>query len=816
MDIRPRLIWSQIWENMGNHFAKVGCNENAMVSMFAIDALRQLSFKFLEKPELIDFNFQRLFLKPFLLIMQNPGSREDIRELVLRCVDNIIRSLAHNIRSGWKIFFSIIALSSSDQSVKINTLGLAILQRLLDEHLNDLCPRSVDDSVSDNRGDDQQELTASQKSQRNANADDFVGLCRASLSFVQVEKSKIPLPIGLSMRALCHTACYADLISSRKILPPVSGTQHSDAHAPGYTFEGLSQDESLEMALWRPLLDGLASGICSSASSTSGGVGCLVQRGSTISLRAILLRHGKLFSVAEWSIILQHVILPALQIGAESDSTPVTTIISESPSVSSLDFLGEPLPLPPPCDDEGLQKFQDIPHSDDSSPSRPFGTAELLVEASFADLRHGGDGNLTLAHSLKMDSEKKNLHLQPFPDSWIATTAPIALGMLSDIIHTNFLRLGSEARELLWPLVASQLVCWSVGTPEGKDCVSATICDESTDAVILDVQEWKPCEALVRIGCKEWSRIFQFVLDVVPEIDSGEAQGWLGTLSTNLSDTLVRNVQLEDSIRKEVVESKLAALDKRSENGGPQLAANYLDILPMLKTRCIASYCLQQTIPSFVDQFSSLASEEEITCVLDTLNRSRVSCGSARKDEDLALAFQEAFFDQWGDGVEEVEAALKGTNGGSGHRGSSQIFFLTQEASATRSIILILSYLYCRKPQKIDWDAEAFAEPVLMERMQEVLTEFISSEEKDGLLIDPNIWRISNQRGGQVAYYCTSFAGVVVNILEMILDLGADKFERHKISLFPMLCSLVRVQSEEIRYLVSDIFRHKIGSLINV
>ncbi|ACI64564.1 ArfGEF, partial [Thalassiosira pseudonana CCMP1335] len=108
MNIRPRLTWSQIWETMGRHFAKVGCDDNAMVSMFAIDALRQLSLKFLEKPELTDFNFQRLFLKPFLLIIENPGSREDIRELVLRCVDNIIRSLAHNLRSGWKIFFMIL------------------------------------------------------------------------------------------------------------------------------------------------------------------------------------------------------------------------------------------------------------------------------------------------------------------------------------------------------------------------------------------------------------------------------------------------------------------------------------------------------------------------------------------------------------------------------------------------------------------------------------------------------------------------------------------------------------------------------------
>ena len=35
-----------------------------------------------------------------------------------------------------------------------------------------------------------------------------------------------------------------------------------------------------------------------------------------------------------------------------------------------------------------------------SVPTRPYGDAELLVEASFADLRHGGDGDLTKAYKL--------------------------------------------------------------------------------------------------------------------------------------------------------------------------------------------------------------------------------------------------------------------------------------------------------------------------------------------------------------------------------------------------------------------------------
>jgi brefeldin A-inhibited guanine nucleotide-exchange protein len=215
---------------MSNHFAHLGCHENAMVSMFAIDALRQMSFKFLEKPELSDFHFQRLFLRPFLQIMENTGSREDVREMVLRCLDNMVRSVAHNLRSGWKILFSILTLSASDPSEKINALGLAALQRLIDEreidHLFPLIDNDayVESSSSLDR-DAQDELSASECRDRNAKADDFVGLCRASLSFVQHKESAMPLAIGLSMRGLCHAACYADLIADQRVLPPVSGSQ---------------------------------------------------------------------------------------------------------------------------------------------------------------------------------------------------------------------------------------------------------------------------------------------------------------------------------------------------------------------------------------------------------------------------------------------------------------------------------------------------------------------------------------------------------------------------------------------------------------
>eukprot|EP00804_Cyclotella_cryptica_P009255 CCRYP_016755-RC/>CCRYP_016755-RC protein AED:0.22 eAED:0.22 QI:0/0.36/0.16/1/0.36/0.16/12/38/1705 len=814
MNIRPRLTWSQIWENMGSHFAKVGCHENSMVSMFAIDALRQLSFKFLEKPELSDFNFQRLFLKPFLVIMENPESREDTRELVLRCVDNIIRSLAHNLRSGWKIFFSILMRSSSDPSTKINTLGLAILQRLLDEHLNELC-RLTDLESNDDIG--SEELSSLERRQRNTNAEDFVGLCRASLSFVQTEESENPLPIGLSMRALCHTACYADLIADQRVLPPVSGYQCNEPMSSGFTYEGLSEQESLEMAIWRPLLDGLAAGVCSSASSISGGVGCLVQRGSLMALRAILLRHGKLFSVSQWSAILNFVILPAIQIGAENDSSPVLKILSDSPSVSSLDFLGEPLPLPPSCDDEGLKKFAAMAQSEESSPSRNLGNAELLVEASFADLRHGGDGDLSKAYSLKKkDAEKRVVDLQPFPDSWIATTAPVALGMMSDLISEHFLDLGEQGREKLWPLVMGQLLRWSIGASQDNVEVEK-VTDDHGNEIFVDMEEWQPCEALVRIGCKEWGRCLQRVASAISRLSKEESRDWLSVVTSHVSDALTTNVTLQRRLIKNVVHAKLEAIGLKSGANNSRntkiIDNTYLGLLPRLKIQCIASHCLQQHISTVADELSVIAPEPQPSRVLDALEESRILACNARENNDLAHAFQEACFEQWGVSVDQVDAALLRSNSGALHRGTCPIFFLTQEASAAKAEILLLSCLYRQLPH--DTGSVSFAESLLMERIKDVLTTFLASEEKEGPSIDPNIWRNANESGCQVAFFCTSFVGVVINILETILSLDGDRFDRHKGTLFPLLCSLVRTQSDEIRHLVCEIFRCQVGPLIN-
>lgn len=93
---RIRIEWSNMWEILGEHInqvcyprldffhllilcVQVCCHNNPHVGFFALDSLRQLAMRFLEKEELPNFKFQKDFLKPFEYTMihnQNPEIRD--------------------------------------------------------------------------------------------------------------------------------------------------------------------------------------------------------------------------------------------------------------------------------------------------------------------------------------------------------------------------------------------------------------------------------------------------------------------------------------------------------------------------------------------------------------------------------------------------------------------------------------------------------------------------------------------------------------------------------------------------------------------
>lgn len=64
---RIRFVWSRVWSILRRHFADACLHPCLPVRLYAIDSLRQLTTKFLEKDELAQFTFQSDFLKPFLV-----------------------------------------------------------------------------------------------------------------------------------------------------------------------------------------------------------------------------------------------------------------------------------------------------------------------------------------------------------------------------------------------------------------------------------------------------------------------------------------------------------------------------------------------------------------------------------------------------------------------------------------------------------------------------------------------------------------------------------------------------------------------------
>ena len=110
---RVRIEWSRIWEVLGEHFNQVGCHANTTVVFFALDSLRQLSMRFMEIEELPGFKFQKDFLKPFEHIMANSNT-VTVKDMVLRCLIQMIQARGHNIRSGWKAMFGVFTIAARE------------------------------------------------------------------------------------------------------------------------------------------------------------------------------------------------------------------------------------------------------------------------------------------------------------------------------------------------------------------------------------------------------------------------------------------------------------------------------------------------------------------------------------------------------------------------------------------------------------------------------------------------------------------------------------------------------------------------------
>jgi len=123
---RPRYNWNSTWKILSEFFVDIGCSTDIENSANAIDSLRQLAMKFLQKKEGENYHFQKEFLMPFLDTWKK-CENVDTREYIIVCINNLLINETKNIKSGWEIVLSIykeVAKMNDEESIQKQILNI--------------------------------------------------------------------------------------------------------------------------------------------------------------------------------------------------------------------------------------------------------------------------------------------------------------------------------------------------------------------------------------------------------------------------------------------------------------------------------------------------------------------------------------------------------------------------------------------------------------------------------------------------------------------------------------------------------------------
>ncbi|XP_060676149.1 brefeldin A-inhibited guanine nucleotide-exchange protein 1 isoform X2 [Ziziphus jujuba] len=281
---RIRLVWSRIWNVLSDFFVSVGLSENLSVAIFVMDSLRQLAMKFLEREELANYNFQNEFLRPFVIVMQKSSSAE-IRELIVRCISQMVLSRVSNVKSGWKSVFMIFTAAAADERKNIVLLAFETMEKIVREYfpyITETETLTFTDCVKC--------LITFTTSRFNSdvslNAIAFLRFCAVKLAeggLVYNEKSKVD---GFNL---------------------VVNEDASDVQTV------TEKDDST--SYWLPLLTGLAK-LASDPRSA-------IRKSSLEVLFNILKDHGHLFSHTFWTGVFSTVIFPLFDCAFDKRETPM-------------------------------------------------------------------------------------------------------------------------------------------------------------------------------------------------------------------------------------------------------------------------------------------------------------------------------------------------------------------------------------------------------------------------------------------------------------------------------------------------------------
>ncbi|MCO5611871.1 hypothetical protein L7F22_066130 [Adiantum nelumboides] len=125
---RIRMVWARIWLVLSQQFISAGSHQDEKIAMYAIDSLRQLGIKYLERAELTNFTFQNDILKPFVVLIRN-SRNSTIRSLIVDCIVQMIKSKVGSIKSGWRSVFMVFNAAASDDTELIAEIAFENMEQ---------------------------------------------------------------------------------------------------------------------------------------------------------------------------------------------------------------------------------------------------------------------------------------------------------------------------------------------------------------------------------------------------------------------------------------------------------------------------------------------------------------------------------------------------------------------------------------------------------------------------------------------------------------------------------------------------------------
>ncbi|CAI0385533.1 unnamed protein product [Linum tenue] len=277
---RIRLVWSSIWHVLSDFFVTIGCSENLSISIFAMDSLRQLSMKFLEREELANYNFQNEFMKPFVIVMRK-SSAVEIRELIVRCVSQMVLSRVNNVKSGWKSMFMVFTTAAYDDHKNIVLLAFEIMEKII----RDYFPYITETETTT-----------------------FTDCVNCLIAFTNSRFNKDISLNAIAFLRFCATKLAGgDLASSsrnneKEPLSRLSPSSPHHAGKDGKQDNGYIDDRENHLYFWFPLLAGL--------SELSFDPRPEIRKSALQVLFDTLRNHGHLFSLPLWERVFESVLFP--------------------------------------------------------------------------------------------------------------------------------------------------------------------------------------------------------------------------------------------------------------------------------------------------------------------------------------------------------------------------------------------------------------------------------------------------------------------------------------------------------------------------